>query len=124
MKLRIRGNSIRLRLKKSEVEAIGAGESVVEQTRFPGGVLTYRLDVTDDDAIAADFDRGELAIKLPRATAASWANTDEVSLLGSAGDLSILVEKDFQCLAPGHHRPDEDDEDTYPHPEAETGKGC
>jgi len=34
------------------------------------------------------------------------------------------VEKDFQCLSPGHHRSDEDDEDTYPHPEAGTGEGC
>ena len=124
MKLRIRGDSVRLRLKRHEVEAIGAGECVVEQTRFPGSALTYRLDVTDGDHISAAYARGELAIRLPRPLAANWANTDEVSLVGNSGDLSILVEKDFQCLAPGHHRPDEDDEDTFPHPEAETGKGC
>ena len=124
MKLRIRGDSIRLRLKKSEVDAIGAGRDVVEQTRFPGAVLTYRLAVTDDDSIAAAYDHGELVIGLPRARAAEWASTDEVSLVGSSKDLSILVEKDFQCLSPGHHRPDEDDEDTYPHPDAGTGKAC
>ncbi len=124
MKLRIRGDSVRLRLKKSEVEAIGAGRSVVEQTRFPGSVLIYRLDVTNDESVSADFSQGELAIRLPRAAAANWAGADEVSLLGDTGGLSVLVEKDFQCLAPGHHRPDEDDEDTYPHPEADTGKGC
>jgi len=35
-----------------------------------------------------------------------------------------LRTKNFSCLAPGHHRPDEDDADTYPHPEAESGGGC
>lgn len=124
MKLRIRGDSIRLRLKKSEVEAIGGGQSVVEQTRFPASVLTYRLDVTDDASLSAGFSQGELAIRLPRAAAANWAASDEVSLFGDAGKLSVLVEKDFQCLSPGHHRSDEDDEDTYPHPEAGTGEGC
>ena len=124
MKLRIRGDSVRLRLKRSEVEAIGAGQSVVEQTRFPDSVLTYRIDVTDESGITAEFSDGELAIRLPRTNALNWAATDEVSLLGESGDLSVLVEKDFQCLAPGHHRPDEDDEDTYPHPDAGTGKSC
>ena len=124
MKLRIRGDSVRLRLKKSEVDTIGAGQSDVEQTRFPGSVLTYRLDVTDDESLSAGFSQGELAIRLPRAAAANWAGSDEVSLFGDAGDLSILVEKDFECLSPGHHRPDEDDEDTYPQPEAGTAKGC
>jgi hypothetical protein len=124
MKLRILGDSLRLRLRQSEVAAIGAGQSVVEQTRFPGAVLTYRLEVTDDEHITADFDGGNVTVRLPKDDAATWASTDQVSLLGENGDLTVLLEKDFQCLSPGHHRPDEDDEDTYPHPEAGTGKGC
>ncbi|MGI9238220.1 MAG: DUF7009 family protein [Woeseiaceae bacterium] len=38
-------------------------------------------------------------------------------VLRDSGTLSLLIEKDFSCLAPGHHRPDEDDADTYTHPE-------
>ena len=44
MKLRIRGDTVRLRLKRSEVERIAAGDSIAEQTHFPGTVLTYRLE--------------------------------------------------------------------------------
>jgi hypothetical protein len=123
MKLRIRGNSIRLRLKQSEAAKIAAGRAIAEETRFPGSVLTYCLETTADDQVSASFSDGSLAIRLPQSRAAEWADGDEVSIvaeqdLGEAGVLSLLIEKDFQCLSPGHHRPGEDDEDTYPHPEA------
>ncbi len=60
--------------------------------------------------------------------AAEWAESDQVSMiaeqaLGDSGALTLLVEKDFNCLSPGHHRPDEDNDDTYPHPEAASGGG-
>ena len=37
MKLRIRGNTLRLRLTRSEVDLIGQGEIVAEVTPFPDG---------------------------------------------------------------------------------------
>ncbi len=40
MKLRNRGDSIRLRLKRGEVAQVAAGKSIVEETHFPGSVLT------------------------------------------------------------------------------------
>lgn len=129
MKLRIRENTIRLRLKRGEVEQIAAGHSIVEQTRFPGATLTYRLDVSGDDSVTASFNNDCLAIRLPATDVAQWATTDQVSIVAeqaidSSGGLSLLVEKDFKCLSPGHHREGEDDEDTFPHPEADSGKGC
>ncbi len=121
MKLRIRGDSLRLRLKRGEVDQIAMGKSVSEQTHFPGSVLTYRLDVSDGIEISASFDRGSLVISLPKSRVSDWAGSDEVSLfaeqkLTGAGSLSLLIEKDFSCLEPGHHRDCEDDEDTFPHP--------
>ena len=129
MKLRIRGDTIRLRLKRGEVDQIAAGTSVVEQTRFPDAVLTYRLDVSDDGAFSASFDAGNLAIQLPEAAVSQWASSDQVSLhveqdVGDSGTLFLLVEKDFECLAPGDHRPGDDDTDTYPHPATDSGSGC
>ena len=47
MKLRIRGDSIRLRLKRGEVDQITAGSSIVEETHFPNSVFSYRLDVCE-----------------------------------------------------------------------------
>ena len=124
MKLRIRGNSVRLRLKQGEVETLASGNSIVEHTQFPGSVLTYRLDVSDEDDITASFDAGSLSVRLPRSAVSTWAATDQVSLAGESGELALLVEKDFQCLSPGEHRSHDDDDDTFPHPEAGTGKGC
>ncbi len=40
MKLRIRGDSIRLRRKRGEVAQVAAGKSIAEETHFPGSVLT------------------------------------------------------------------------------------
>ncbi|MCP4302051.1 MAG: hypothetical protein GY783_15820 [Gammaproteobacteria bacterium] len=129
MKLRIRQNSIRLRLKRGEVDQIASGKSIIEETHFPDSVLTYRLDVSDDGKFSMRFNEGNLVIRVPVSELTQWAETDQVSIvaeqaLGDSGTLSLLIEKDFSCLAPGHHRPDEDDADTYPHPEASSGGGC
>ena len=125
MKLRIRGNSMRLRLKRGEVDQLAAGTSIAEETHFPGAVLTYRLDVSENSSISATFDNGSLVVSLPKSKVLNWASTDEVSLfaeqkLSGSGALSLLIEKDFKCLEPGHHRDCEDDEDTFPHPGAQS----
>ena len=125
MKLRIRGDGMRLRLKRGEVDQLAAGTSVVEETHFPDAVLTYRLDVTESSTISATFDNGSLVVSLPRSKVLDWAGTDEVSLyaeqeISKSYSLSLLIEKDFKCLEPGHHRDCEDDEDTFPHPAAQS----
>jgi hypothetical protein len=121
MKLRIRADTVRLRLKRGEVEQLAAGDSIVGETHFPGSVLTYRLDLSDNGAISAAFGNGTLVVSVPRSAAVEWATTDQVSLsaeqaLADNVTLSLLIEKDFSCLAPGRHRHSEDDEDTYAHP--------
>lgn len=129
MKLRIRGDSIRLRLKRGEVAQIAEGKSIMEETHFPASVLTYRVDVSQDNAIAAEYEDGNLVVSLPAAKVADWAKSDEVSLmatqaLAGGANLTLLVEKDFACLDPGHGRDHEDDADTYPHPSAASGGSC
>ncbi len=121
MKLRIRGDSLRLRLKRSEVDLLAAGKSIVEETHFPGAVLRYRLDVTGEETMQAQLENSSLIIRLPASQISGWATTDAVSILAQqdlpGGDkLTLLVEKDFSCLEPGHHRDCEDDEDTFAHP--------
>ena len=122
MKLRIRGDSIRLRLKRGEVAQLAAGEALVDETHFPGSVFSYRLELSDDDDMQARFADGHLQISMPREIIPEWADTDLVSLYSEQdlpdGKLALLVEKDFTCLEPGHHRDCDDDADTYPHPSA------
>jgi len=129
MKLRIRGDSIRLRLKRSEVAQLAEGKSIVEETHFPGSVLTYRLDLSANDAIDVIYEHNEIVISVPASKVAHWANTEEVSLivpdtLPEGANLNLLIEKDFACLDPGHGRDHEDDVDTYPHPSAASGGSC
>ena len=63
-----------------------------------------------------------MTVRLPETAVLVWATTDQVSisgeqLLNDEDAVSILVEKDFACLAP---REDEDETDMYPHPNADS----
>jgi len=123
MKVRIRGDSIRLRLKRGEVDRLVSGNAIVEKTHFPGATLTSCLKVSQDNDFAAKFDHGILEVRAPESAIVQWASTDEVSLyadqvLEEAGSLALLIEKDFSCLEPGLHRNCDDDVDTFPHPSA------
>ena len=126
MKLRIRDNSVRLRLMRGEVETLRDTGLVSASTPFPGG-RTFRYCVESSPAsvsIAAFFSDNEISVRLPETSVLAWANSEQVSISGEQvladGDqLKILVEKDFVCLT---NREDEDESDMYPHPEADKVK--
>lgn len=112
MKLRIRGNSIRLRLGRDEVAALRERGLVEESTAFAGGRLVYAIERRDLPAIAASFDGRRIAVLVPNAVAFDFCDSERVGFDGTAGELRVLVEKDWQCLAPR----DEDESNAYPHP--------
>ena len=114
MKLRIKGDTIRLRLTQSEVTAVANGDVVVETTSLPQP-FAYALE-TSGERIGAAFAEGRMTVSIPRAVAARWAGTEEVSLRGREGGVEILVEKDFACLIPPEG---EEDPDAFPNPQAE-----
>lgn len=121
MKLRIRDNSIRLRLIRTEVDTVSSEGMVKARVSLPGGDgLDYVLESSaSTESPTARYADGALTVMLPEADVDSWASTEQVSIAGDEllddGDsLKILVEKDFACLAP---REDEDESDMYPHPE-------
>ncbi len=114
MKLRIRGQSIRLRLTQPEVTQILQGLPVRETTLLPSQNFMYELAASESaKAIVADFADGLLRIIIPQSMALEWAGSDLVGLENKA--LKILIEKDFQCLTP---RPSEEDEGSFPNPNA------
>ncbi len=120
MKLRIKGNSIRLRLTRPEVETLGAGRAVEEETRFAdGAAFRYKLAVDPHaQETGATFADGLLLVRLPGPVVARWARDIIVGLehsvsLRDGGQLRILVEKDFACLSPGRTA---EDADAYPNP--------
>jgi hypothetical protein len=127
MKLRIRDNSLRLRLMQGEVRQLRDTGVVVARTMFPDGrEFSYALEASPASVRpGAAFDGGTLTVRLPEAMANTWADTDEVGIRGEveledSGTLVILVEKDFTCLAP---REGEDESDMYPHPLADETDG-
>lgn len=117
MKLRIHGNSIRLRLSQADVAAFatsGRAEACLEFA--DNGRLTYVLAVSDTvSEPEARFENNSITVFVPKARADEWVNSDAVAL-DPAGDTSgpnIIVEKDFACL---HKRAGEDDAGTFPNP--------
>ena len=119
MKLRIKGNMVRLRLTQSEVARLRDAGQVIESTEFPGGPLRYSVAVGDAAApFAADFRDGRIEVRLPLAEVRQWADSAEEGLYGRAGAVDIAVEKDFQCL----HQPGGGDEaEAFPNPAASRG---
>lgn len=120
MKLRIQGNSIRLRLTQSEVAAFGEQGRVEERIRFrPGEYMTYALEASDVvKHLAAHYEEGRVTVLAPSAQGAAWVETDQVGMEDAQrieGDavLTILVEKDFKCL---HGPASRQEADAFPNP--------
>jgi hypothetical protein len=115
MKLRLRGNSIRFRLTRGEVERLSSEGLVEERVGVGTGEngLIYALQLADVGSPKAEFSEGRLAVLLPRTQAAKWAAGDLVGIEAADRDVRILVEKDFTCLQP---RPGEDESDMYNNP--------
>ena len=124
VKLRIRDNSVRMRLMRGEVDTLRDEGLVTSSTQFPGGrTLRYAIESSPASVNpAAFFSENEIIVRLPETTVLAWATSDQVSISGEqvivdGEKLKVLVEKDFVCLT---GRDDEDESDMYPHPEADT----
>jgi hypothetical protein len=120
MKLRIRGNTLRLRLTRGEVDAVGTGELVEETLQVaPDARLTDAIEVRADTLLpSATFAGGRPTVIVPNELAAQWATSEQIGITaqvpnGAPGGLWISIEKDFACL----HRESED-ADAFPNPAA------
>jgi hypothetical protein len=115
MKMRLQGNSVRLRLTRSEVERFRDTGIVEESVDFGGGeVLAYRLQSRPElGPVRAGFRQGTMIVSVATGVAQAWAASDEVGVYAQSGALAISIEKDFRCLT----RPlDQQEPDAYPHP--------
>ena len=122
MKLRIRGNSIRLRLLKSEVDRLAAAGVISEQVRFGTATdqaLKYSIAASDGvEEVTVQFSDNQILVLLPESVAMNWTSGVVVGIESSieVGDdctLAVLIEKDFECV----DRPDDPDRtDAFPNP--------
>jgi hypothetical protein len=120
MKLRIKGDSLRLRVGPSEVQRFMDSGRVEETIHFAPGVhLTYALEHSAAAGCISVFHRlNELTVIVPTSVAQAWAHGDDIGIYGAvpngSGSLSLAVEKDFACLDSTHAG----NHDAYPNPKA------
>jgi hypothetical protein len=121
MKLRIKGNSLRLRVSRSELGRFLAGEEIAETIRFaaaPEAKLTYALARgTQASAAIVRYRPQEVMVLLSQEQVQGWSRESEVGVytlvdIAPEGLLELIVEKDFACL----DRSDEANKDTFANP--------
>ena len=121
MKIRIKGNSIRFRLTRSEVDYLGKFNYLEESTEFGGSTFSYALQSSGNgNDLTAGFAQNKMTLTIPESLAKEWTGTERVGLesemeIGQGKKLYLLVEKDFKCL----DNTIEDQSDNYENPLAQ-----
>ncbi len=111
MKLWIRGNSLRLRVSKTELAKLAETGKAEDTTRFSSEQsLRYGIEVRPTGAVTAQLADGAILVALPKAHLDLWLRPDELSIegsqpIGGGKVLQIVLEKDDPRLG---RRGDED----------------
>lgn len=133
MKLRVRHNSIRFRLGRTEVERLWQGLECRERICFPGNQqLEYVIQPSSSSTITALLLGQIISVEIPRHDLAEWCASERVGLCAEIAvphhaPLQVLIERDFRCLDPAIS---EDQSDTFDNPlerhsgDAIHGGGC
>lgn len=103
MKIRIKENSLRIRLLKSEVHKLEAEGYLEAQTSFVNNKLVYALEsIEEGDQLTVDFMDNKITMFIPTVLLKGWADNTLIGFnaqmpLSENGSLSLLLEKDFVC---------------------------
>jgi len=115
MKLRCTSNSIRLRVRKSDLDLLQQSGEVQSFLHFaPGVQFSYALKIGAITQPVAVFENHQICITLPQDIAQNWIESNQVSLeyqqASADGQfLHLLIEKDFPC----RHTEEGDLKDTF-----------
>lgn len=119
MKIRIKGNSIRVRLSRPEVDQFAKEGYLEEKTEFGNNAFIYALQSIEGiPSLTADFSDGKITMYVPVTIQKEWVENETVGYdnsidLANGGNLFLLLEKDFKCIdAP----PNEDQSDNFENP--------
>ncbi|WP_268225733.1 DUF7009 family protein [Sinomicrobium oceani] len=122
MKIRIKGNSIRYRLTKTEVETFSKTGTYKETADFGHSVFSYVLKAKKGiDGLEASFKENTITLYLTDKARSEWAASDRIGFsstidLPNGKQLLLLLEKDFACL----DNTTEDQTDNYPNPKSDS----
>jgi len=116
MKLRTTRNSIRIRVRKSELILLQKEYRIEESIRFPSHIrFQFAVAISEKDkTLQATLEDHNLVLSIPHQEAAQWINSNQVGIetvlqVSDSERLHVLIEKDFPCL----DREDEDKSDTF-----------
>lgn len=116
MKLRFDHQSIRLRVRKSDLEKLGRLGFVEETVQFPSGTLVYRLEMLEQaNAVQVSLAGEAITVTLPIDQAKSWIDSEDVGIYANLPTkqtdilLAVVIEKDFPCKHGSAH----DNADTF-----------
>ncbi len=127
MKLRIKGNTIRLRLSQQEVAGVVEQGRVESSINFGNKELVYALNSVEVSEIFTEFKNDAINVFAPKATVLEWAEGNATGFernvqINQDNAVFVLVEKDYQCLT---ERPNEDESDLFKNPlEKHTDEQC
>ncbi len=116
MKLRFRGNSLRLRVNRREVETLTSGTALREEVVFPNDKrLSYVFEPQARASPQVSFDGGVIRVNAPLSAVQDWARSDSIGLYFdiAAQDamLKVAIEKDLACV---DGPPEERDPEAFP----------
>jgi len=100
MKLRIRGNSIRMRVSTTELAKLAEIGKVEDTVRFSSDQgLRYGIEVRPSGAVTATLGGDAIVVTLPRARLDLWLRPNEPSVegsqpIGGGKVLQVVLEKD------------------------------
>ena len=123
MKIRIKGNSIRYRLDKVDVELLETVGKVESVTHIGAGVLHFCVRSKEISDPVIKMEHSSIHLLIPAEKLSVWYAPDQVGFElvlpnEDGSDIKLLIEKDFQCLTAR----DEDDSQAFENPNA--GKNC
>ena len=104
MKLRIKGDSVRVRLSITEVKQLCEQGQIEDSTHFGNNTLSYSVQTKEGiDRLSASFDGNNISLFLPAPFAKTWESSPLVGYdanmdTGNGRQLYLLLEKDYKCL--------------------------
>ncbi len=119
MKLRLRGNSIRLRLSQTEVKALANGDEVVDTTGLAlGKFLEFGIRPADAKHVEILATPHGFFVLAPKEILSRWAASEDEGFeakvpFSDSATTQVVVQKDYACLKPRG----EEDHDTFTHPD-------
>ena len=116
MKLRLRNNTLRLRVNQREVAGLASGAVLEEQVLFPGDArISYTLQSSSDTAAEATFEHGVIRVLAPQQQVDAWAKGAAIGMYfefpAHGASLKVAIEKDLECV---DGPPEEQDPEAFP----------